>query len=169
MNSNVDSDDDMKSSRPVSSHTSSSRSRRFSRPTSSRNKLGSLRIPSRNSISTPPDQNPLSVATTPKVQPQAFFGIKLEEKLEQLKYEIPCHVELEEAPVYIEKEVLPRVLEGIESLLKLVKMGQSPQDPIYFLAQVLTINQHLKPSGSINLKEEILETVEETGGEVDSF
>jgi hypothetical protein len=68
------------------------------------------------------------------------LGLKpLQEKLVQLEAkrdEIPCHVELEEAPVYIEQQVLPRVLEGIESLMKMVKLGEPPEDPIYFLAQV---------------------------------
>jgi hypothetical protein len=83
----------------------------------------------------------LSVATTPKTpQPQAFLGLKpLQEKLQHLetkKEEIPCHIELEEAPAYIEQQVLPRVLEGIESLMKQVKLGEPPEDPILYLAQV---------------------------------
>lgn len=84
-----------------------------------------------------------SVATTPRAktpsQPASFFGVRQSRAASVVKLDIverPCHVELVEAPLYLETEVIPTVLSAIEKLLKLVKAGEEPKDPINFLALV---------------------------------
>jgi hypothetical protein len=124
--------------RPISSNTASSHNR-HSISNSSRFKL---RVPSRTSIT-----DDSSVVTSPltPIQPQSFYGIintKMEEQLEKVEAtikDIPFHIELVDAPVYVENEILPRLLAGIETLLRLVKKGAPPKDPIRYLAQVLII------------------------------
>jgi hypothetical protein len=44
---------------------------------------------------------------------------------------------LEESPAYLQKKVLPAVLLGIERLLRLVKEGKEPLNPLSFLALVI--------------------------------
>jgi hypothetical protein len=73
-------------------------------------------------------------------QPVAFIDVDVVKKTEAIAIHphdvFPYHIELEEAPAYLQNTVLSPVLQGIHELLSLIKNGKSVNEPLLFLAKV---------------------------------
>ncbi|KAJ3324430.1 hypothetical protein HDV06_006841 [Boothiomyces sp. JEL0866] len=77
-------------------------------------------------------------------QPSSFYGVRYStesmEGVRQVRQIKAAPVPYQEdASSYIEQTVLPTLLPAIEKLLKLVKDGETPANPILFLSQVVQI------------------------------
>lgn len=73
-------------------------------------------------------------------QPASFYGRRsVPLNRQKSKVQVSCEEELQASSEYLETYVIPSILVAIHSLLRLVKDGKEPDDPLKFLAMVLVV------------------------------
>ncbi|KAJ3261348.1 hypothetical protein HK103_005956 [Boothiomyces macroporosus] len=88
-------------------------------------------------------------------QPSSFYGVRYStENRDEPRQSRPIKAApvpyQEDASSYIEQNVLPTLLPVIEELLRLVKYGESPQNPILFLAKRLGSQKAVVDPSDVN-------------------